>query len=213
MFVDEPDRRVWLATLAETCRRTLWKVHSYAQLGNHYHLVVETPEPNISAGMQYLGGTYAIRFNHAHNFSGHLQHRRFDARLIESDGYALEVARYVALNPVRAGLCQRPEEWPWASYRGIIGLEPPDVFVDIDRTLKLFGTEREQARDALRAFVEDAIRTPPPLRVQPTLAMILGTGTPERIRLAHFVHGFTLGEIAEHLGVSIATVHRRARGW
>src|SRR5215471_21288051 len=92
MFVDEPDRRVWLATLAETCRRTLWKVHSYAQLGNHYHLVVETPESNISAGMQYLGGTYAVRFNHAHNFSGHLQHRRFDARLIESDGYALEVA-------------------------------------------------------------------------------------------------------------------------
>jgi REP-associated tyrosine transposase len=211
MFVNDADRRVWRATLAETCRRTMWKVHSYAQLGNHYHLVVETPKPNISVGMQYLGGTYAIRFNHAHSFCGHLQHRRFDARLIENDQYALEVARYVALNPVRAGLCQRPEDWAWASYRAVIGLEPPDVFVDIDRTLRLFGDNRETARDALRAFVEDAIRTPPPLRVQPTLAMILGTGTPAQIRSAHLAHGYTLAEIADHLGVSTATVHRRVR--
>jgi AraC-like DNA-binding protein len=108
-------------------------------------------------------------------------------------------------------LCQRPEDWAWASYRSIIGLEPPDVFVDIDRTLRLFGDDREPARDALRAFVEDAIKTPPPLRVQPTLAMILGTGTPAQIRSAHLAHGYTLAEIAAHLGISTATVHRRVR--
>jgi putative transposase len=88
-------------------------------MGNHFHLLVETPEPNLSAGMQRLKSEYATYFNQRHSFDGHLFKQRFDSRLIETDEHRSEALRYIALNPVRAGLCEHPSEWPWSSFYGV----------------------------------------------------------------------------------------------
>ena len=85
---------------------------------NHFHLLVETPEPNLSGGMQRLKSEYASYFNERHALVGHLFQQRFDSRLIESEDYLGDALRYIALNPVKAGLCSYPWEWPWSSFYG-----------------------------------------------------------------------------------------------
>ncbi len=92
-------------------------MHAYCLMSNHYHLLIETPEPNIANGMQWLNSTYAHRFNEKYERIGHLFQRRYARRLIVDDEHLREVIRYIPLNPVRAGLCKRPEDWPWSSYR------------------------------------------------------------------------------------------------
>ena len=88
-------------------------------MATHYHLIVETPRPNISGGMQYLSGTYVRRFNERWVRFGHLVKGRFDSRLIENEQYFADACRYVAYNPVRAGLCSAPREWPWLGGRSL----------------------------------------------------------------------------------------------
>jgi putative transposase len=122
---------------------------------NHYHLVVETQNGDLSAGMQHLNGTYGRWFNDAYELSGHVFQGRFHCVQVETTGHLLELARYVLLNPVRAGLCSAPDAWPWSSYRAAVGLERAPAFLGLDRFLSEFSAERDRARDRLRAFVED----------------------------------------------------------
>ena len=85
---------------------------------NHFHLLIETPEPTLSVGMQRLNSEYATYFNERFGFVGHLFQQRFGSRLIETEEYFAEALRYIAFNPVRAGLCEHPHEWPWSSFFG-----------------------------------------------------------------------------------------------
>ena len=96
--------------------------HAYCLMENHYHLLVETPRANLDDAMQRLNGTYAMRFNRHHERTGHVFQGRYGAKLITDDDYALTVVRYIAANPVQAGLCAAPEEWPWSSYAATAGL-------------------------------------------------------------------------------------------
>jgi putative transposase len=123
---------------------------------NHYHVLVETPAPNLSAGMQRLNGHYAQWFNHLHGFSGHVFERRFFSRLVESTYDLLELARYVMLNPVRAGLCEEPSGWPWSSYRALVGEGPRASFLTTEWLLSQFGRDLLRARAALRTFLREA---------------------------------------------------------
>ena len=91
-------------------------------MGNHYHLVVRTTSPTFPRGMRHLNGVYAQRFHRRHETCGHLFQGRFGSRLVVADSHLLEVARYVALNPVRAGYCANPEEWRWSAHRTLIGV-------------------------------------------------------------------------------------------
>jgi REP-associated tyrosine transposase len=122
---------------------------------NHYHLVVETPEPDLSAGMQWLNGRYAQAFNHRHGLDGHLFQGRFHSLLVESDWHLLELSRYLALNPVKAELCRHPRQWAWGSYPAIAGLVRPRRFLAPDRTLAPFGRTRATARRRFEEFVND----------------------------------------------------------
>ncbi|MGH7540952.1 MAG: transposase [Gemmatimonadota bacterium] len=138
VYRDEVDRVCWQETLAQTVERFHWLVFAYCQMGNHYHLLVETPRANLSRGMRQLNGVYAKRFNRRHGRVGHVFQARFHAALVARDEHLLALAAYLPLNPVRAGLCAEPVQWRWSSYRATLGLEPPG-FLALGRLLALFG--------------------------------------------------------------------------
>ena len=133
-----------------------WRCHTYCLMPSHYHLLVETPAPNLSAGMQRLNSTYAQWFNHLHGFTGHVFERRFNSRLVESSSDLLELTRYIVLNPVRAGLCEDASGWRWSSYQALVGDTPRASFLTTEWLLSQFGPDFRRARDSFRTFVREA---------------------------------------------------------
>jgi REP element-mobilizing transposase RayT len=117
----EGTRRLFLDVLGGVYRRFHWVVHAYCLMTNHYHLLVETPDANLSKGMRELNGVYTQRFNRTYDRAGHVFQGRYKAILVQKEAYLLELARYVVLNPVRARMVRAPGEWPWSSYRAMIG--------------------------------------------------------------------------------------------
>jgi putative transposase len=126
-------------------------------MGTHYHLVLVTPAPNLSTGMRWLNWTYARYLNRRHGGSGAVFKSRFHSAVVETEAHLREVLRYVALNPVRAGLRDLPEEWRWSSYAASIGLLRPLPFVATKELFELFAPRPELARRRLRRFVEDGL--------------------------------------------------------
>lgn len=108
---DERDRERFLELVGDIAGNLRWRVHAFVLMGNHFHLLLETPEPNLSRGMRQLNGIYSQWFNRRHRRVGHLMQDRFKAILVEKQSHLLELARYVVLNPVRAGLVQSAGQW------------------------------------------------------------------------------------------------------
>ena len=140
MFVDEADYLTFLHWLEQTVTRQGWLCHAFCLMSNHYHLLLETFGPDLGAGMLLLNGSYARYFNNRHGAVGHVFQGRYRAESVTRDGHLLETCRYIALNPVRAGLAARPFDWRWSSYRATaaLGRRPPFLFVDLVR--ELFGS-------------------------------------------------------------------------
>ncbi len=126
---------------------------------NHYHLLIRTPEPDLARGMHRVNGHYAQGFNRRHRATGHLFESRYHSVLVERDSHLLELCRYFANNPVRAGLCSHPADWRWSSYRAVIGLAIAPPFLAVEWLLAYFGRDRIRARERLREFVEDGIES------------------------------------------------------
>lgn len=162
IFRDKPDRQTHLSVLGDVCSRFNWIVHAYCQMTNHYHLVVETPDGNLSKGMRQLNGVYTQRFNRRHGVVGHLFQGRYKAILVQKDTYLLALSGYVVLNPVRAGMVKDPKEWEWSSYRATVGDAKSPVWLDGDWLLSQFDSDRNRAIAAYRRFVKDGIRMPSP---------------------------------------------------
>jgi putative transposase len=123
IFRDNKDRGLFLETLGESCQKTGWRVHAYVLMGNHYHLLVETPEGNLVAGMKWLQGTYTQRYNGRHQLFGHLFQGRYKAVIVDGrqeENYFPTVSTYIHLNPARAGLIrigqERLKRYRWSSY-------------------------------------------------------------------------------------------------
>jgi putative transposase len=154
VFVDGRDRKFFLEMLAIVCARRRWRCRGYCLMPNHYHLVVQTRDADLSAGMQGLNGEYAHHFNFFHGTDGHLFQGRFHAVLVESDPHLAELSRYLALNPVRAGLAATARAWRWSSYPAIAEGRPSPPFLDVEGILGLFGREPERARRSFVHFVE-----------------------------------------------------------
>ncbi|WP_341581600.1 transposase [Marinobacter metalliresistant] len=150
------DRESYLDILGSTCERYNWLCHAYCLMGNHYHLLIETPEANLSKGMRQLNGLYTQYFNRAHGRVGHVFQGRYKAILVEKETYLRELARYIVLNPVRAEMVSFPPEWPWSSYRATAGEVPPLDHLTTDWLLSVFGTTRSQAQQAYVDFVSNA---------------------------------------------------------
>jgi len=157
IFTSPTDFRAFLSTLAQAIDRFAWVCHGYCLMPNHYHLLLETPHGELSRGMQWLNGVYTQAFNRRHHRLGHLLQGRFKAILVEKESHLLELARYVVLNPVRAGLTKRPEAWRWSSYRATAGYEPPPPWLSTDWILYHFSNQRPQALRAYRRFVPEGV--------------------------------------------------------
>jgi putative transposase len=153
IFYSNADREAFLGFLASAVRRFGWSVTAWVLMTNHYHLVIQTPEPNLSRGMHWLNGTYAGWFNHRHNRAGHLFQGRFKAVLVDKDTYFTDVIRYVALNPVRAGMVDKAESYRWSSYRATAGLETAPAWLDTAAVLDAFDHDPGAAKAQYCDFV------------------------------------------------------------
>ena len=158
IFLDDRDRRQFLGGLARVVEACRWQVHAYVLMGNHYHLLFETPEPTLSRGMQRLNGSYTQKFNWRHERVGHLFQGRFRSILVERESHLLELIRYVVLNPVRAGLVQDVADWRWSSYRATAGIAPAPEWLEVSWTLAQFG-KGAASRVGYRGFVAQARRS------------------------------------------------------
>jgi REP element-mobilizing transposase RayT len=210
VFTSDADRRLFLTSLGTARERCGWRVHAYCLMTNHFHLLVETPEPNIAIGMQWLNSRYAHCFNQAYGRIGHLFQRRYADGLIRDEEHLRTVLRYIALNPVKAGLCKRPEDYPWSSYRATLGLAACPSFLTVDWLLNRFADDQREGRFGYQEWVEEGLGTTQRERAAPSLGQIFGAARPvsgQAIRRARAA-GYTLQQIADHLGVSVATAWR-----
>jgi putative transposase len=143
--------------LGPVARDRGWTCYSLCVMSTHYHLILESKIADLAGGMETLNGRYAKLFNRDHVRWGHLFGARYGSKPIETTEYLFEALRYVSLNPVRAGARRRPEEWSWATYRALMGLDPAPDFFDVDVVLRLLASTREEARRVLREYVNAAV--------------------------------------------------------
>ena len=146
IFCDDADRKLFLATLTQACRRAGWRVHAWVLMSNHYHLLLETPEANLVAGMRWMQTTYTVRFNRRHRLCGHLFQGRYKSLVVEAGAgnYFAVLSDYIHLNPVRAFLV-RPEDrlvdYRWSSYPAYVtGRERPE-WLEVSRVFGEVGVE------------------------------------------------------------------------
>jgi len=159
VFKSQRDRQKFLDYLSSATQRYGAIVHAYCLLSNHYHLLLETPAGNLSQIMQHINGAYTTYFNVKRKRSGHLFQGRFKAILVEADEYATELSRYIHLNPVRAGMVARPEEYRWSSYRSYTGQNAAPEWLMMGMILGYFGKGSKEAVKKYRAFVEEVLDT------------------------------------------------------
>ncbi len=169
IFADERDRTRFLDLLAREVEQQRWRCHAYCLMGNHYHLLIETPEANLSRGMGRLNMTYAQGFNRRHERAGHLFQGRYKAIVVERDSHLLELCRYLVLNPVRAGLVAAPEDWPWSSYRATAFAAGAPDWLTTRWVLRRFDARPvdaggTRARRAYRRFVREGHAAASPWR-------------------------------------------------
>lgn len=162
IFLSEADRGLFLGVLSEVVRDFNWAVHAYCLMDNHYHLLIETPDGNLSKGMRQLNGVYTQRFNRQHGRVGHVFQGRYKAIIVQKESYLLELARHVVLNPVRARMVGRPTEWPWSSYRATAGLCDIPLWLTTDGLLSAFSSQRSEAVVRYAAFVAEGKHQPGP---------------------------------------------------
>lgn len=163
IYKSDQDRIKWLEIFTNVCRRYNWVCYSYCLMGNHYHLMIETPDANLSEGMRQLNSLYTRYFNSEHTRVGHLFQGRFASPLIEKEAHLLELSRYIILNPVRAYIVDQPGEWFWSSYRATIGLGKTPPWLGRDWLLSQFGLSSQVAVKEFEVFVAAGKTIPNPL--------------------------------------------------
>lgn len=159
---DVRDRVRWLEMLRDVVETYKWKIHALVLMTNHFHVFIETPCANLGSGMGYFNSRYAAYFNRRHKRVGHLFQGRYKAQIIETEGYYLEISRYIHLNPVRAAIVSRPEQWPWSSYPGYIDPRQRLPWIRYDRVLGEFGENGKGGEACMRyqQFVLDGVVRP-----------------------------------------------------
>ena len=160
IYHDDTDRLAWLSVLGQTCERYNWLIHAWCQMSNHYHMIIETVEGNLSAGMRHVNGVYTQAVNRRHDRSGHVYQGRYKAILVERDSYLLELSRYVVLNPVRAAMVKNVRQWKWSSYHAMIGTELRPEWLETDWLLGQFGSQRTRQIERYVEFVQEGVRGP-----------------------------------------------------
>jgi REP element-mobilizing transposase RayT len=156
VFKSRRDREQFLSYLESAVVRYGAVIHAYCLMSNHYHLLLETPEGNLSQVMRHINGAYTTYFNIKRKRAGHLFQGRYKALLVEADEYSIELCRYIHLNPVKVGMVAKPEEYEWSSYRQLIGITEPTEWLTTKFILGYFPAS--SARSSYREFVNDALK-------------------------------------------------------
>ena len=151
IYEDEGDYQAFLAIMKSAQAKYGCTLHAYCLMTNHFHLLIETDEVTVSKFMKQLASCYAIYFNRKYGYKGHLFEGRYKSCLVQDDAYFLQTSRYIHLNPAKAGIVAHPEDYPWSSYRTMIGMQD-DRITQIGRTHSYFG---KNAVFRYRQFVED----------------------------------------------------------
>ena len=162
IFEDDQDRTMFLSTLGQVVDQFNWVCYAWCLMDNHYHLLIQTPDSNLSKGMRQLNGVYTQASNRRYKRVGHLFQGRFKAILVDSYAYLLELSRYVVLNPVRANMVKKPADWPWSSYRSSMGLEDAAPWLAVDGLLAQFAKRRSLAQQRYAQFVAEGINADSP---------------------------------------------------
>ena len=201
LFIDDQDRVRYLGLLAREVARRRWRVLTYCQMTNHLHLLIRTPEPDLGAGIKSIHERYATDLNTRHRQYGHVFGARFKNKLVRTDRHLHGCLRYIARNPVEAGMCAAPIEWPWGAHGALVGLVEPSGGVDVEGALSCLGSNLGSARIAYQQLVA------------PTTSALLGEwehADPDT-RLAIAVDDFNvdIAAVAERLGVHQVTAWRR----
>lgn len=174
LFRDDTDRLKFLDLLERAIARFNWVLHDWALMTNHFHLAIETPECTLSDGMHWLLGTYAKWFNKRHGRRGHLYQDRFKNVIVDREEYLLTVARYIVLNPVKAHMVARPEDYRWSSYRARAGYEKAPPWLTTATVQASFGVDEESARARYREFIDAGMAEPRDLAEECTRRLYLG---------------------------------------
>ena len=159
LFLDDLDRESFLAVLEAVVRRYLWKCHASCLMTTHFHLLVETPDESLPNGMHRLNLAYAQSFNRRYGTTGHVFERPYHSAPVARESHALLTVRYLARNPVEAGICRVPEEWPWSSFGAALGLRRSPSWLTSTWILGLFGDDARIARRRLREFARNGTRS------------------------------------------------------
>ncbi len=162
IYREDLDREQFLALLADAARRFHVVVHAYVLMRNHYHLLLETPEANLSRTLRQLNGHYTQAFNRRHHRVGHLLQGRYTAILVDQEAYLVELSRYIHLNPVRVGEVRAPAAYPWSSAAAYVGRRAAAPFLCLDEVLAAFGPRRRAAQRAYAQFLRDGHGGPCP---------------------------------------------------
>ena len=155
IYEDDTDRNNFLSVFEKVCTTHNWICHAYCLMSNHYHLLVETPEGNLSQGMRQLNGVYTQAFNRQHNRVGHVFQGRYKGILVEKQAYLLELSRYIVLNTVRAKMVRAAKDWRWSSYRATTGQVEPPSYLQTDWILAAFAVRKSLAIEKYKAFVTE----------------------------------------------------------
>ena len=161
IYEDDVDRLNYLSLLSDTIERYHWLCYAYCLMDNHYHLLIQTPEANLSQGMRQLNGVYTQAYNRKHHKTGHLFQGRYKAILVDADAYVLELSRYIVLNPVKANRVKQAGDWPWSSYRAMTGEIPSPAWLSTDYLLLQFSKQRKTAIRKYQTFVEEGMKNGP----------------------------------------------------
>jgi len=161
IFEDDEDRSLFLDTLGDVTRRFNWLCHAYCLMSNHYHLMIGTPDGNLSKGMRHLNGVFTQATNRRHRRTGHLFQGRYKAIVVDGNAYLLELARYIMLNPVRANMVPTAGDYVWSSYRATVGAAVAPLWLSTDPLLAAFGPSRGAAVVRFQSFVAAGVNAGP----------------------------------------------------
>ena len=216
IFIDSEDRKRFLRLLRITIEKRSWHCLGYCLLNNHFHLILETPEANLGSGMRDLCSQYAQLFNERHDTGGgHLFQARIGSKLVRTDEQFAQLLRYVAHNPVEAGMCSDPATWRWSSHAAALSGRP-HALVSVERIEALLDSSASTHANAYSALfdpdgpyahLEPSVS---PWDLRPSLDEILTADLATALRRAKR-HGYRVADVAAHLGVSEITLWRRLK--
>lgn len=157
IYLNDQDRRAFLKNLQHCIELHNLICHAYCLMDNHYHLLIETPDANLSSAMRDINGNYTQKFNARHKRTGHVLQGRYKAYVIEQELYLLEVVRYIVNNPVEEKMVDHTKEWVWSSFKATSGMLKAPKWLETDFTLGLFSKDRKESQKQYRKFVKEGI--------------------------------------------------------